>query len=89
MTNGVWWSKYNENYLRLIRDSKSTEKPHIFINNGIVEFVSKQIVEAKKQYYIEGSDFMTDTMYDTFESILKQHDPLHPLLHIVGTGGSL
>jgi hypothetical protein len=80
-----WSEKYNDNYLRLIKESKHIEEPAPFINAGIVEFVVEHIKEAKVQYYIEGSDYMDDATYDRFERILEIHHPDHPLLQSVGT----
>lgn len=81
-----WNDKYNDNYLRLLRESIGFTFPHVFVNNGIKQFVVDHITEAKKQYYIEGSDYMSDSVYDRYEKILEVHEPNHPLLHSVGTG---
>lgn len=86
MKDPEWQEKYNDNYLRLLKVSKGQPEPERtdFINAGIVEFVVTHIKEAKKQYYIEGSDYMSDLVYDRYEDILRIHHPKHPLLKSVG-----
>jgi hypothetical protein len=85
MKDQDWIDKYNENYIRLIREHREKEDSHIFINQGIVEWLIEHLTEAKKQYYIKGSDFMTDYRYDMYEEYLKHHNPEHPFLKKVGT----
>jgi len=85
MKDQDWIDKYNENYLRLIREHREKENSHIYINQGIVEWLVEHLTEAKKQYYIDGSDYMSDNRYDMYEEYLKIHNPNHPLLKKVGT----
>lgn len=84
MKDQDWIDKYNGNFLAAVKEHGNKEDSHIYVNQSIVDFCVKHIEEAKVQYYIEGSDYMSDAAYDRLEHILKIHNPNHPLLSKVG-----
>ena len=87
MTDEDWNTAYSEHVKLLVSLHPSTdnEMAYVPVNAGIVDWIVEHLTEAKRQYYLTDSEYMSDKMYDKLEHFLKVHDANHPFLSKVGT----
>jgi len=99
LTLPYWKSLWNEKYIQLTQESNIGSTVRVekgnnrvikakgmknYVNDNMIKWVVKILMEAKKRYYYTGDILMEDSAYDWLESNLKILDPDNIFLEKVG-----
>lgn len=92
MTDKEWTEIYNQFYLSVSKPLRSLDQEDErmralnceLTNRCLIQWYEHVLTEAQHQYYLEGSEFMSDLTYDRFERGLKALRPDSEVLKRVG-----
>jgi NAD-dependent DNA ligase len=55
----------------------------MIVSEPTINAIAELLLHAK-HYYYRGEPFISDTVYDRLEDVIKRQEPQHSVLHIVG-----